>query len=144
MNDMTGHNRPPEMVTTVAEVTMELSHWLAEHPVIEQPDQAKESKLWLDRAVLAVADLEDERKTIVHPLNEQLKKINDRYRHPRELLQKVTNELRSRLDSYIIAEEKKRAAAAEHARVVAADAERVAREAERIERDALASAAAGE
>jgi hypothetical protein len=131
------------MVATAAEVIQDLGHWLAENPVIETEGLAREAKVFLDRGRLCIADIETERSGLTKPLNDRVTQINSRYRGPKELLQKVVDELRSRLDRYIRAEEERRIARANQARLDAERAETAAREAEQIERDALASAATG-
>jgi hypothetical protein len=138
-----GGNQPPEMVATAAEVTQDLGHWLSENPVIEAEEQAREAKLFLDRGRNCIADIETERSGLVKPLNDRVTQINSRYRGPKELLQKVVDELRNRLDRYIRAEEERRIARAEQARLDAERAGVAARDAERIEQDALGNAATG-
>jgi len=144
MNEPTiGHNRP-EMIGTAVETTAAVSAFLCENPVVETEEQAREAKVFLDRGRLCIADIETERSGLTKPLNERLTQINSRYRGPKELLQKVVDELRSRLDRYIRAEEERRVAVAEQAAKSAELARVAAQEAERVERDALASAAVGE
>lgn len=139
-----GHNNPPDFTITAAEVTQELSAWLSESPVIENTDQAKEAKVFIDRGSLCVRDLEDERFSKVGPLNDQVKKINDYYKGPRELLKTVVEELKYRLTKFLAIEEAKRKAIAQAAREAAQDAERRAREAEQVEQERLGSADSGE
>lgn len=141
MNEI-GHNQPPSMVDTAGETTRGLSDWLAEHPSITE-ESAREAKTWIDRSVLGLQDLDAERTGLVRPLNDQVKEINGRYRAPRELLEAVTNELRSRLDKFILAEEAKRRALAAEAARLAQLAEAAARAAELAEQDALAEADSG-
>lgn len=135
-----GHNQPPDMATTVGEVANDLSNWMAQNPTIETEDKAREAKVLLDRASLGIKDLEDERTNKVRPLNEQVKSINDHYRGPRELLERVADELKTRMDHFLLEEEAKRIAAAEEARKLAAAAEQAARDAERIESERLLDA----
>lgn len=138
-----GHNNPPSMIDTAGEVTASLNNWLTDHPVVENEDHARDAKVLLDRAKLCVKDMEAEREGKVKPLNLQVAAINDTYRQPRGLLQKVQQELLRRVTSFIAKEEVKRIKAAEEARKKAAEAERLAREAEQRERDALADAEVG-
>jgi hypothetical protein len=137
-----GHNNPPGMVDTVGETVRGLSDWLSEHPVITE-ESAREAKTWIDRSVLGLQDLDAERTGLVRPLNDQVKAINGRYRAPRELLEAVTDELRSRLDKFILAEEAKRRAVAAEAARLAQLAEAAARAAELAEQEALAEADSG-
>lgn len=139
-----GHNKPPDMCVTAGEVTNDLSRWMAENPAIETPEQAKEAKVFIDRANLCIKDLEDERKAQVGPLNEAVKKVNDTFRGPRELLGRVHEELKSRVDRFLVRVEGERIAAANVARLAAAESERLAREAEERERGAISGARSGE
>jgi hypothetical protein len=142
MNEI-GHNKP-DMTTTAAEVTQDLGHWLAENPVIQSEEQAKEAKVYLDRSVLCIQDMEAERDGLVRPLNERIKQVNNRFRGPRELLEKVINVLRKRLDQYIQAEEIRRNEIARRAREAAEQAEIAARNAESAEHDAMERVSFGE
>lgn len=138
-----GDNKPPDMVATVQETMKAVSDWLAEHPVIEGFDDAKEAKVMLDRGKLAIKDMEDERTFRVSPLNRQVSDINDYYRAPREQLTRVLQFMNVRLTEYISREEKKRAIEAEKARLKLEEAERIAREAEEKERKAKEEAEQG-
>jgi hypothetical protein len=131
------------MVGVAVETTAAVSAFLSENPVISDETQAREAKTFLDRGRLCIADIETERSGLVKPLNDRVTQINSRYRGPKELLQKVVDELRSRLDRYIRAEEERRIARAEQARLDAERAGIAARDAERIEQDALGNAATG-
>ena len=139
-----GHNRPPEMLTLASEIANNISAWLAEHPVIETEDVAREAKMQLDRGRLALADMETERDGKVRPLNAQVKAINDSYVAPRSLISKVVAVVQARLAMFLQAEELKRQRIAEEAQRKAREAEQLAREAEQAEREAQQSAAAGE
>jgi len=142
MNEV-GHNNPPDMTETAISTSGDLSAWMAFNPVIETEDQAREAKVFIDRAYLCVKDLEDERKGINKPFEEKIKGNNHHYRAPRELLEGVAHELKSRFDAFLLREESKRQAAAAEAARLAEEAERVAREAERKEREAADEAASG-
>lgn len=139
-----GHNQPPGMIDTAAETAKDISRWMAEMPVIETEEAARDAKLLLDRGKLCIKDLEDERDGKVRPLNEQVKEINEAYKGPRTSLQTIVNILGERIVSFIRVEEQRRLAAANEAARLAAEAEERAREAERLEQDALASANSGE
>lgn len=144
MEATTGHNKPPNMADTASEVARSLSDWMAEAPVISSVEMAKEAKILVDRAKLCIRDLEDERGKYVKPLNEQVKLINDLYRQPRTILERVLSELERRVSQYLSNEERKRIEAAAEAARLAAEAERLARDAEHAEREAMQSANQGE
>lgn len=143
MSDL-GHNNPPGMIETAAEIAADLNNWLKEHPVVESLPEAAEAKLFIDRAKLGLKDMEDERDGKVRPLNEQVKAINGSYAEPRRLVERVLSEISQRVGDFIRREEAKRQAAAEEARQAVKAAEERAREAERIEQEKLADAANGE
>jgi hypothetical protein len=132
------------MTVTASEVMQSLSDWMKENPVVETEEGAREAKVHIDRGKLCILDLEAEREAQVKPLNQQVQIINDHYRSPRTLLQKVLDELKNRLAAFLRAEEEKRLQAADEARARAEEAERAAREAEHLEKSRIADAAAGE
>ncbi len=112
-----GHNKPPGMIETAEETTSAISSWMAENPVIESEEQAKEAKLFLDRGKLAIEDMEDERDKLVRPLNETVKAINDKYRPVREGLDGLVQNLWTRIRHYLrLEEQRKQAIALEEAR----------------------------
>src|SRR5882672_1443094 len=150
MNALVGHNNPPGAIE-LAEPTIEaLSQFLKDFPVIANEDEAREAKPHLDRMVAVLKAIDDERKTKVGPLNEQVKAINVAYHkwHCTDpgrpgLWTKLYNELRDRVTVYARRLEDERRRAAQAAQAAAAEAERKAREAEEREREAAATAAAG-
>ena len=146
-----GHNNGPDLIDFSRETMATLSEWMAEHPAVENEDDAREAKKLLDRAKSCAGDIEAERDKLVRPLNEQIDEINARYKavHNKDskrpgTLDKVVNELKARLADFIRAEEARRYAEAEAARRAAEEAERLAREAEAREREAIENAKAGE
>jgi len=139
-----GDNAPPDMTVTALETMKALSDWMAEHPVIDGHDAAKEAKVLLDRGKLCIKDLDDERRGKVDPLNKQVAEVNGHYRAPREQLEKVLQVINIRLTAYIYEEERRRFAAAAEAQLKLEEAERVAREAEAKEREAKEAAEQGE
>lgn len=139
-----GHNNPPGMIETAAETAKDISGWMAENPVIQSEESAREAKVYLDRGRLCLKDLDDERVTKVRPLNEETKRINAEYKEPENLVDGVLAELRKRIFAFVREEENKRRLEAATAVRNAADAEHKAREAERAEQEAIASADAGE
>ena len=141
---MEGHNNPPDMTITATEVMKDLSDWMAENPVIQTEESAREGKTYLDRAKLCLKDLDDERDGKVRPLNEQVKEINGYYRSSKEDLSSVVGVLSVRITQFITAERERREEIAREAIRVASEAEIRAREAERVERDSIESANNGE
>jgi len=141
---MRGHNNPPTMIQVCDSVAEDISGWLAEHPIIQGEDEAKEAKLHLDRGKLSLKDMEDERDKAVRPLNEQVKAINEAYRPTKIIIGKIIEEVGKRIESFIQTEERKRIAAAQEAARLAAEAEARAREAERNACEAIDSANVGE
>lgn len=139
-----GHNQPPDMTATALETMRDISAWMAEAPIIQTEDTAREAKVYIDRGKLCLKDMDDERTKKVGPLNEEVKKINAYYKAPATSLEGVLAELQQRVTNFIKAEETKRIEAANEAQRIADLAEQQAREAERLEQDALKSASLGE
>lgn len=143
MQELIGHNQPPSQIKFSEETSTVLSLFLQDHPVIQTEEEARAGKLLVDRARLCLADLEAERTAAVAPLNEKVKAINDEYRSPRGILDKILTQLKDRLDAWLKIEEEKRFQAAEEARRKAEEAERLAREAEAREQEAAQDAKVG-
>jgi hypothetical protein len=143
MNEMLHHNQPPDMAKTAEEISLEVSLWMSEHPLIQNENEAREAKILIDRGSLGIKDLEDERDSKVRPLNEQVKEINDYYRGPRHLLGRILDELKQRVGQFILVEEAKRQRAAAEAARLAREAEETARRAEQKEREAYSDASSG-
>ena len=143
MNDI-GHNQPPDMTVTAGEVCQSINDWLKENPVVTNEEEAKEAKSQIDRGKLCVKDLEAERDKKVRPLNERVKEINGYYRGPKTTLEEVTGEAAARLAAYLRAEEQRRIAKAEEARLAAEAAEQAARLAEQAEQEKIDAARTGE
>jgi hypothetical protein len=146
-----GHNKPPEALDFAPETMAALSAWMAEHPAIQTEDDAREAKKLLDRARGCTGDIEAERVKQVWPLNEQVNLINATYKAVHNTdsrkpgtLDKVTNELKARLATYISAEEERRWVEAEAKRLAAKEAERQALAAAVRQADAIDNARAGE
>lgn len=142
--EVIGGNNPPSMTETAGETMRDISAWLSEHPIIATEEDARESKVFLDRGKLALKDMDDERDGKVRPLNEQVKEINASYRPAKDQLAKVLESLTERLSNFIRDEKRKREEAAREAAKLAQEAEDRAREAERIERESIESANNGE
>jgi hypothetical protein len=149
MHATIGHNQPPGAVDLAKPIVEELGRFLKDSPVITNDGEAREAKVILDRSVLALKGVEDERKAKVAPLNAELAAINGAYHQWHNANGKpgiwdtLLKELRIRLTGFARAEEAKRQAAAEAARAAKEEAERKAREAEEREREAAAEAAQG-
>lgn len=139
-----GHNNPPSMIETAGETAKAISDWMAECPVIETAESAREAKVFLDRGKLGLKDLDDERDGKVRPLNEQVKEINTRYKAPRLQIEGVLSHLSERLEGYLKEEKRKREEAAREAARIAEEAEANARSAEQAEQDALGRSSSGE
>ncbi len=111
---------------------------------METAEDARKIKLEMDRAKACSRDLEAERKAKTAPLNERVSSINFLYQHPHQMLTRLLDQMKDRLELFIKAERDRREAAAAAAAIKAAEAERLAREAERVERERLDDAAKGE
>jgi hypothetical protein len=148
-----GNNQPPDeiedrpralvSIDSARDCYTLLQAFLKENPVIERDQDAKKAANFVEQARRTLGTMEDERKLLVSPLNEEVKEINDRYRAPRDCIEKILDELKRRLTAFASVEEAKRKAQAEAARKAAEEAERIAREAEAIESDAKAMADVG-
>lgn len=139
-----GGNKPPGQIEFAREAYRELAKFLAETPVITTADEAKVGGAFAERTKIKLAEMEDERKSLVRPLNDEVDTINDRYRVPRHSLTRIFDELKVRLTAFAKAEEDKRLQEAEAKRKAAEEAERIAREAERLEAEAKENASVGE
>lgn len=141
--DQIGHNGPPSPIDYTREAMADLNTFLMDNPVIEG-EAAKTAALNIERMRKTLADMEDDRKRKVGPLNEQVKIINESYRAVRDPADKVLDELRRRLTDHVAREEAKRIREAELARQEALRLEMEARRAEEAEREAKAGATFGE
>lgn len=146
-----GSNNPPGPIEHAQSVVDDINSWLADHPVIESEDHAREAKPYLDRAKAAFEEVEAERDGKVRPLNEQVKSTNETYKalhntDPKKpgRFDKIVVELKARVAAFMLREEEKRRVAAEKARLAQEESERIAREAEAREAEALENAKAGE
>lgn len=151
MRAVIGGNNPPSLIEHAQTVIDDINAWLAEHPVIQTEEQARETKPFLDRAKAALDEVEAERDGKVRPLNESVDAINAKYKALHNidkkkpgLFDRIVNELKARVSAFMVAEENRRAKEAELARQAQEEAERIAREAEKAELEALQNAAAGE
>lgn len=150
--EVIGGNFPP-VPTAIerAEPHIEqLGLFLDDNPVLTNEDEARAAKAVLDRVVLALRDVEAERKAKVDPLNEQVKAINVQYHRLHNadkkrpgIWDKLIGQLWSRMSAYALEVERQRQKAAEAARKAADEAARIAREAEQREIEAATEAASG-
>jgi hypothetical protein len=131
-----GANQPPSAIDFAKESTTALSGWMKDRPVIDSDDDARAAKLLVDRAKSSLESMETERDGLVRPLNVQVKAINDRYRAPRTLLEKVRNSLLDRLTAYARRLEQERLRKAEEARKAAESAAQAALAAQQREQEA--------
>jgi len=138
------HNNPPTLLELCAEVSGELSAWLDNNPAIEDHDGARKAAELIKRGRLALQDLDAERDAQVRPLNSAVKKINSAYKAVTDPIDKIVGQIKARMTDYARAEEARRAAEAEAARLAALEAEKAAQEAARREHEAIENAAAGE
>jgi hypothetical protein len=148
---MTKSNNPPSPIEFAQSVIDELATFMANHPVIQSEDEARQAKVYIDRAVAALAEIEIERVRMVAPLNEQVAKINADHKHYHNqdkskpgLFDKVLALLKQRVQAFMMIEEARRKREAEEAKKAAEEAEKLAREAEAREKEALENAAVGE
>jgi hypothetical protein len=145
-----GGNAPPSPIDLARSSFDDLSRWLKDHPVISTEAQAREAKLFKDRADSALKAIEEARVNLVAPLNEQVREINAEHHQYHNgnsgkpgIFDKILVALKFRMTAYAKAEEAKREAIARAAREAAERAEREAREAETREREAHQEAAQG-
>jgi hypothetical protein len=139
-----GHNNPPEAIELASQVVSSISSYMADNPVVESEQAARDMKLSIDRAKLCIKDLEAERDGKVRPLNDQVAAINNQYRPSRRMLGDLLDEMLRRVQVFVKAEEQRRSRIAMEAAIKAKEAERLALEAERIERERLDDVAKGE
>lgn len=146
-----GGNNPPGPIESGKQAVADLSRFLADHPVIQTEDDAREAKVFVDRMRATLGEIEDARLTLVKPLNEALAEINELYKSHHNTdpkkpgsFDRIFNELKARITAYAKAEEEKRERAAEEARRRADEAAEIARAAEAKEREAIENARAGE
>lgn len=139
-----GGNMPPSKIDDAWSVYRAVSAFLEDMPAVCTEADAERAKGFLDRAKFSLDELETDRDSKVRPLNENVRAINADFKAVSVPLDKLKAEISSRLRTFTLAEEAKRAAiAAEAARVARAAAD-AARAAEAAEAEAIANAAQGE
>jgi hypothetical protein len=148
---MTKTNNPPGPIPFAQSVIDELATWMANHPVVQTEDEARDAKVLIDRARAALVEIEVQRTLQVMPLNDKIAEINAEHKryHNKDkakpgLFDKVLGVLMQRVHAFMLVEEARRKREAEDARILAEAAEKAAREAEARERQALDNASVGE
>jgi hypothetical protein len=147
---MTKTNNPPGPIEFAQSVIDELATFMANNPVIETEDQARDAKVLIDRARAALVEIEVSRTLQVMPLNDKIAEINAEHKryHNKDkgrpgLFDKVLGVLLQRVHAFMLVEEAKRKREAEDAKKAVEEAERLARQAEAKEREALDDASHG-
>ena len=108
-------------------------------------DDASMAGAFIERTRVAIKSLEDERISLVGPLNVKLEAIyNEPYRLVRKPLEQLYDLVRGRLTSYTRAEEQAMPRKPRRLREAAEAKERAARAAEFHEQEAISNAAVGE
>jgi multidrug efflux pump subunit AcrA (membrane-fusion protein) len=125
------------------ELTARLNDWLREHPVVDAETANEAAALRLS-ANKTLADIEDDRKALVGPMNEAVKAINLDHKTRCIPLRAVHDEVERRLDAFRQIEEDRREALAAEARQEADDARRRAEEAQQANLEASVRAGVGE
>lgn len=143
MTDARGSNFPPSNIEYSGELTAILGAWLKDHPIVDTEEVARSAKLLIDRGRLCLQDMEAERKTRVGVFQTQIRQIDDEYRAPKTILDKVLGLIKDRVNDWIKKEEAVRQKAAEEARQRARTAEKAARAAEEAEQEAISDAKVG-
>lgn len=145
-----GANNPPGPIEQADVIIRALSDWMKDHPVIQTEEEARAAKPLMDRARAAQAEIEAARTSEVKPFNDKVSEINAEHKavhntDPKKpgKLDRVFNELKSRVAAYLQAEEQRRLRETAAARLAQEEAERIARELEEKERAALDDASAG-
>jgi len=139
-----GGNNPPSPIDDARTEYKTLAKFLADNPVITDEDAARAAKLQRDRTKATLKSLNDAKEAECAPLNKAWKDALEKFKAPRESLEKLDEQLSERLTAYAKAEKAKAQAIAAEAARAAAEAERLAREAEAAEREAIENAKAGE
>lgn len=139
-----GGNNPPSAIDDARTAYKALADYLAQTPVIEAEETAREAKLFSDRTKNTLKDLEAARKAKADPLYAEWTEVNATFKPAKDALDKLLKELNERLTVFARAEETKRQKIAEEKRRAAEEAEHIARAAEEAEREAKDNAAYGE
>lgn len=137
-----GHNSPGSIEIS-KDTLKEAAAWLAENPVIETEEAARDAAKFSERVKVAYDEIEKERDSKVRPLNNEVRTINQDYSAAKAPLEAARSVLKKRLTAYALAEEQKRQAIAREKAAEAAKAEKAARDAEAAEQEAIGDAQQG-
>lgn len=145
------NNNPPSTIESAKEAFDELSAFLKNHPVISNPEEAKQASAYVERTRIALQEARDERDGKTRPHLDALETIRADYDIVRDktktndggILQRAFTALKKRLSDYANAVEAARIAEANRLRLEAEERERKAREAELAEREAIDDAEQG-
>jgi hypothetical protein len=147
---MNKSNNPPGPIEFAQSVIDELATYMANNPVIETEDQARDAKALIDRARAALVEIEVQRTLQVMPLNDKIAEINAEHKryHNKDkgkpgLFDKVLGVLMQRVQAFMLVEEARRKREAEDARILAEASEKAAREAEAREKEIHEDASQG-
>lgn len=144
-----GHNNPPvneierDSIKSSNAAFHALNAFLADNPVIQDHDTAQNATAHLTQTKAVLDQMEAERDGEVRPLNERVKEINAVYKKHRESLERLTGDLKQRLNTWLEKLEAERRAEAERMRLEAEEADRRAQAALAAEEDARDDAAQG-
>lgn len=121
-----GGNNPPDAIERSKDALAELSEFIKSEPVITDEDTARKAKLMIDRGRASVDEMESERVKKVKPLNDEVKRINDEYRGPKDILSAAVGTVVGRVNAFM---DDMRLRREEEARKAAEEAERKIQEA---------------
>lgn len=139
-----GHNQPPTALDLARQALPSITKWADENAVCLDAETASKHKEKADQVRLTIKDIDDERTSIVKPLNDRVKSINALYKEVSTELEALRTAIERPMKAFLRAEEDRRIREAEEARRKAEEAERLAREAEAREREAMQNAAQGD
>jgi hypothetical protein len=135
-------NSASPAIDAAKDATTGLNAFLTDAPKIDAAN-AKEGGAWVERVRIALAELEDERKSKADPLYARWKAVGEPYSRVAKPLERLFGELKRRVSEHFNAVEAARRAEAERLRAEAEAKERAAREAEAREADAIAAVDVG-
>jgi hypothetical protein len=141
-----GDNLPKaaQSIEAARETYASIAAFLKSAVVIQDEETAKQAKLFLDRGLGAVADLEKDLDAEATPLRKIWMDCRAKFTPAIESFTKPLIELRQRMTVYALAEEAKRKAVLDAARLEAEKLRLAAMEAERMERETKDNASVGD